>query len=129
MVAMKPLTRIYHPYWDWEEVEANMWGTVDNREKYLKKAIEFTGDHKLYGRFMLKVVDDWPLSCEHNLSNKTQNRKAWIGHAACALAMGCPEDIVREAWKYLTEDQQNKANQKALEAIETWENKQCQKQD
>lgn len=124
-----PLTRIYHPYWDWEEVEHNMWGVVDNRAHYLKKAIEFTGDHKLYGRFMMRVANEWTSSAEHNLSNKTQNRKAWIGHAACALAFQCPEDIVREAWRHLTEDQQIKANDQAKQAIEYWEKEQCQKQD
>lgn len=126
---MKRLTRIYHPYWEWEEVKANMWGGVSDRKRFLKRAIEFTGDHKLYGRFMVKVADQWNKSCEHNLSNATQNRRAWIGHAACALAFECPEDIVREAWKHLTEDQQYKANKKADEAIEYWENKQCQNEE
>lgn len=75
---------------------------------------------------MLQVADKWKYSCEHNLSNKTQNRKAWIGHAACALALGCPEDITREAWSYLTEEQQQRANDEAQKAIKYWENKQCQ---
>ncbi len=70
---------------------------------------------------MGRVVDEWKNSCEHNLTNKTQNRKAWIGHAACALAFNCPEDIVREAWGYLTEKQQIAANCKAVNAIEYWE--------
>lgn len=121
---MKPsIDRIYHPWWDWEEVDANMWGSVDDRAKYLQKAIEFTGDHQLYGRWMIKVVDRWKYSCEHNLSHKTQNRRAWIGHAAVAMALGCPEDIVRKAWGYLTEEQQVKANAKADEAIAYWEEK------
>ena len=120
------INRIYHPYWEWEEVDHNMWGAVNNKDKYLKKAIEFTGDHKLYGRFMMRVANEWVKSCEHNLSNIAQNRKAWIGHAACALALGCPEDITRKAWSYLTEEQQNNANRVAQEAIEYWEGKQCQ---
>jgi len=122
----RSIKRVYHPYWEWEEIDYNMWGTVDNRKAYLKKAIEFTGDHKKYGRFMLKVVEKWKKSCEHNLSNKTQNRKAWIGHAACALALGCPEDITREAWRYLSKEQQDKANREAEKAIEYWEESQCQ---
>lgn len=122
----RSIDRIYHPYWEWEEIDSNMWGTVSDRKKYLAKAIEFTGDHKLYGRWMINVTNKWVKSCEHNLSNKTQNRKAWIGHAACALAMGCPEDIVREAWKYLTDEQQRLANDQARIAIEYWENEVCQ---
>ena len=115
------IERIYHPYWQWEEVDSNMWGTVDDKKKYLDAAIEFTGDAELYGSWMVKVVRKWKYSCEHNLSNKTQNRQAWIGHAACALAMGCPENIIRSAWSYLSKEQQDEANAKADEAIQLWE--------
>lgn len=122
----KQSDRIYHPYWVWEEVEFNMWGKVKNKEELLKKAIEFTGNAELYGKYMMQVAKEWTNSCEHNLTNKEQNRKAWIGHAACALAFRCPEGIVREAWGYLTEEQQVAANQAAQNAIEWWE--QCQRE-
>lgn len=121
VTMMQLLDRVYHPYWKWEEVEKNMWGTVDNRERYLKWAIDFTGDHKKYGRFMIRVANEWKYSCEHNLSNTTQNRRAWIGHAACALANECPEDIVRQAWGHLTKEKQKLANSQADMAIEYWE--------
>jgi hypothetical protein len=107
------MKRIFHPYWKWEEVKHNMWGTVPTRDLYLQKAIKFTGDHILYGSFMKRVVNEWKYSCEHNLSDMTQNRKAWLGHAACALALLCPEDIVRSAWGFLTRTQQSKANWQA----------------
>lgn len=116
--------RIFHPYWLWEEIKFNMWGTVEDRKVFLQKAIEFTGDHEAYGASMMLVAQDWKYSCEHNLSDKQQNRQAWIGHAACALAIGCPEDIVREAWSYLTEEQQRLANLEADKAICFWERNQ-----
>lgn len=113
----------WHPYWNWEEVKFNMWGDVDNKKDWLQKAIEFTGNHKLYGSWMLKVANDWVKSCEHNLTKVGTNKKAWIGHAAVAYAIQCPEDIVRAAWSYLTEEQQILANNEALNAIKYWENK------
>lgn len=122
---MKPsINRVYHPYWLWEEVKFNMWGVAVDRIAQLDWAIKFTGDHEQYGKWMLKVVDDWPFSCAHNLSNTEQNRKAWIGHAACAYANRCPEDIVRSAWSRLTKEQQEQANAAAQTAIEYWESKQ-----
>lgn len=120
---MSHLIRKFHPYWKWEEVRHNMWGKVKQRNTYLSMAVIFTGNADLYGEWMRKVVDEWRFSCEHNLSNKEQNRKAWIGHAACALFFKCPEDVVREAWSHLSEDQQLAANNKAQEAIEYWEKK------
>jgi len=105
----------------WEEVKFNMWGNVSDKETWLKKAIDFTGDHVLYGSWMLKVIETMPYSCQHNLTKLDTNRKAWIGHAAVALAIQCPEDIVRQAWGYLSETQQNLANKEAQNAIDYWE--------
>lgn len=115
------INRVYHPYCDWEEISHNMWGTVSNRKSFLKKAIAFTGDSKKYGRFMRRVISEWPISCENALTDLTLNRSAWVGHAACALALGCPEDITREAWGHLTYEQQLLANREAKAAIEEWE--------
>ena len=121
MTQKNSIKRVYHPHWLWEEVSHNMWGVCSNKFEMLEWAIGFTGNADLYGSWMVKVVEDWQYSCEHNLSNKTQNRKAWIGHAACAYANKCPEDIVRRAWSHLTEKQQSEANAKADEAIALWE--------
>ncbi|MCK5617087.1 hypothetical protein KAR91_85280 [Candidatus Pacearchaeota archaeon] len=115
------IKRIYHPYWRWEECKYNMWGKVKGKKDWLQRAIEFTGDHLLYGQWMIKVVNDWKYSCEHNLSDRSQNRQAWIGHAAVAYAIQCPEDIVRQAWGFLTEEQQRLANDQADSAILLWE--------
>lgn len=114
--------RIFHHYKKWEEIKYNMWGTVKEKEKYLKKAIKFTGNHKLYGKYMMRVVKEWKFSCEHNLTDTSQNRQAWLGHAACALAFKCSEDIVRKAWRYLTDKQRDLANKQAENAILYWEN-------
>lgn len=117
------MKRVWHPYTKWEEVPAGMWRKVygAERELLLKSAIDFTGDAEKYGAAMLEVVNRWPLSCEHNLTDLGQNRRAWIGHAACCLAIGCPEDVTREAWGYLTEEQRVAADRKALAAILAWQ--------
>ena len=115
------IERVYHPVCDWEEVRHNMYGSVDNKKEWLKKAVKFTGDHALYGRFMMRVINEWPISCENALTDLNMNRKAWVGHAAVALAIGCPEDIVREAWGLLTDEQRILANNQAQRAIDEWE--------
>lgn len=114
------LKRVYHPVEDWEEIAHNMWGRVNNRAEMLKKAIEFTSNHKIYGQYMREVVETWPISCENALTDQNLNQKAWVGHAACALALGCPEDITRKAWGYLTDEQRFLANREAARAIARW---------
>lgn len=114
------LSRVWKPCNEWEELRFNMWGDVDDRQAYLQKAIEFTGNARLYGSFMERVVKEWPVSTENALTDQTLNKRAWVGHAACALAFGCPEDIVRQAWGYLSEEQRYLANQAADRAIALW---------
>lgn len=118
---MSTIPRVYHPYDRWEEVTAGMWSEVEDRKGWLARAIAFTGNHKLYGEYMMKVVVLWPISCENALTDTALNRKAWIGHAACALALGCPEDITREAWGHLTDEQRLLANEEADRAVRAWE--------
>lgn len=113
---------IWHPWWMLEEVKSNMWGDVQYKSTWLKIAIAFTGDADLYGSWMLKVVETWKYSCEHNLT-KPGDKRPWIGHAAVAMAIHCPEDIVRQAWGFLTPEQQERANKKAEEAIAFWRRK------
>ncbi len=112
--------RVYHPCHAWEEIKHGMWLDVDNKAEHLRKAIAFTGNHKLYGSYMMRVIVEWPISCENALTDSSLNQRAWIGHAACALAIGCPEDITREAWGHLTDEQRFLANKEADGAIRAW---------
>ena len=113
--------RVYHPWTEWEEVAHNMWGDVEDRSAALETAIEFTGNARLYGSYMMRVVSEWPISCENALTDYSLNRKAWIGHAAAALAHRIPEDITRLAWGKLSGEQQLLANKEAIKAISSWE--------
>jgi hypothetical protein len=124
-IATKSLKfkRVYRHYLEWEEVRYNMWGTVPDRKVFLEYAIQFTGDHHLYGSYMQLVVQQWPVSCENALTDESLSKKAWLGHAACALAFCCPEDIVRLAWGKLTDEQQLLANKEAARAIQIWEDR------
>ena len=115
------LERVWLPIDQWEEVPANMWGEVANKRLYLQRAVIFTGNHRLYGRYMQRVTREWPNSCVNALTDYNLNRRAWIGHAACALALRCPEDITRQAWGLLTDEQRTLANRQADRAICAWE--------
>lgn len=119
------IKRVWHHYLRWEDFIYGMWRTVSGNERkaLLERAVEFTGDDELYGHYMSDVIEKWPTGCEHNLSDTGSNRKAWLGHAACCLAFGCPEDVTREAWGYLSQEQQDAANFQAQKYIDIWEAK------
>jgi len=112
--------RIYHPISKWEEIGAGMWDKSKDRKSDLKRAIIFTGNHRLYGKYMMQVVNEWTFSCENSLTNTDINHKAFIGHCAAAKALRLPEDIVRQAWGLLTNEQRQKADMAAERAINWW---------
>jgi hypothetical protein len=117
------MKRVWHPYTKWEDWKAGMWRKVTPTEEaeYLLRAIAFTGDAPLYGSFMLRVVSEWPFSTEHNLTERSINRRAWVGHAAACLALGCPEYITRRAWWMLSQEQRDAADNQATFSIRQWE--------
>ena len=54
------------------------------------------------------------------MTSEATNHLAWIGHAACSLATGCPEYITRFAWGTLTQEQRDLANSEAENALSLW---------
>jgi len=120
---MPLIKRTYHPYWTWEEVEANMWGDVPNKEQATKECVLFMSDTESFYSQMMKVVENWKYSCEQNLSNVSSNRIAWLGQAACAYYLNCPAEITKNAWWMLDEEKRTMANECARAAIVSWERK------
>ncbi|RKZ99679.1 MAG: hypothetical protein DRQ42_07245 [Gammaproteobacteria bacterium] len=113
------MKRIYHPYWEWEEIHFNMWG--GSSDKAIADLVTFMSDTERFSKYMGRVCNEWTKSCEHNLTNFEQNRVAWLGQAACALWFKCPESIVRSAWSFLSSEDQQLANNEAEKHIQNWE--------
>jgi predicted phosphoadenosine phosphosulfate sulfurtransferase len=116
------MRQVFYHYKEWEDYKAGVWRSVPPPEakEYLEWAVDFTGDHERYGEAMMKVVNKWPKTTRHHLTNPNINQKAWLGHAACCFENYCPEYIVRQAWGMLTEQQQILANNAAKVAILAW---------
>lgn len=121
MKNLNKFKRVYKKYTEWEEIQFNMWGEVKNIKKATNKALKLISDHKLYGKYMSKVIKEWTISCENALTDYSINRRAWLGQAAVALALKIPEHITRTAWKDLTHEQQFLANKEAEYYIKSWE--------
>lgn len=116
----RQIKQVWRDVREWEEVAHNMWGEATDPKAALELAIAFTSDHILYGSYMTRVCAEWPISCENALTDPHLNHKAWLGHAACALAHGIPEDIVRKAWGHLTDEQKFLANKEAEREVAAW---------
>lgn len=117
------MNQVYTPYTKWECYKNGMWSKVDlsSEQKMLQIAIEFTSDHVLYGSAMREVAFAWKNSMLNFLTNKSINRRAYLGHCAVSFRLGIPEYIVRMAWKHLTPKQQQLADLVAERTIKEWE--------
>lgn len=117
------MKQVYLPYWKWECYKSGMWNKVSSAQEHemLKLAIEFTGNHILYGKAMKDVVFKWNNTMENHLTNVSINRKAFLGQCAVFFKYQIPEYIVRKAWKSLTIKQQILADNVAQQTIKEWE--------
>lgn len=100
-----------------------MWFKVDKSTeiKMLELAIKFTGNYIEYGKAMHEVVYIWQNTMLNHLTNKSINRRAFLGHCAVFYKHQIPEYIVRKAWKFLTKKQQILADNVAEKTIKEWE--------
>lgn len=123
------IKRIYHHFSKCEEFKSIMWQTslgIDKQEK-IQQCVRFMSDTDLFSAAMKLVVNEWPTSCEANLTNAGINQVAWLGQAAAAIAIECPEDITKESWGLLDNEKQVLANNAAKMHIKKWKDAHLEK--
>jgi len=114
--------RIFHTFDKWEAVPAGFFAPgVKGRTKDDCEAEygAFLSDSKAFAAGIEKVFKEWPNSCEHNLTNSSMNRIAWIGQAAACVARGLPSTY-RAGFAMLPIDKQTEANALALKYLNIW---------
>lgn len=118
------MTRIFHTYDKWECFPA---GFYENRPKdssltdneCRQQYAEFLRDIPRFEKAMAGVLENWPNSTEHYLSNERMNRIAWLGQAAMCYATGIPARY-SGGYQLLTEREKLAANTAALGSLNTW---------
>lgn len=117
--------RVYHHMDKMEEFHSSMWKQipVELREAAIEASAELMREADSFEIACRKAIDEWPNSAEANLTASVINHQAWIGHAACCINHGASEDLTRLAWRTLTQEEQDAANEAADRAIDYWEQK------
>lgn len=120
---MRKMERIYHTWDKWESFYSGFFNV--NPPKGLTKKdcerlyFELLSDPEEFGRVLGRVIEEWPYSCEHNLTNKTLNRIAWMGQAALSYKYQIPA-MFRGGYNLLSKEQQKTADEVALKYINIW---------
>lgn len=113
---------IWHPFHLWECYAAGMYNysegptLEDGKEMYRR----FLSDAGLFEDAALRVVSDWPISCDHFLTKDAMNKIAWMGQASMCLHSGLSRKY-RGGFHLLSASEKNKANAVAWMAIKQWE--------
>lgn len=114
--------RIFHTYEKWECYKAGFYNTTKDgwTTPQCEKAYrDLLRDIPRFSEILGKIIVEWKHSCEHYLTNTAMNRVAWLGQAALCYAHGIPSTF-RAGFHLLTEEQQAKANDVALEYLNKW---------
>lgn len=119
------IKQIFVPYWKWECYKSKMYNKISKEDEDIKKELCFNlmNDTKEFSRSMSDVVKLWNLTMLNHLSNKSLNRKAFVGQCACYYKHQIPEYIARQVWKSLTKEKSILANNEAIKHIKRWEYK------
>lgn len=114
--------RIFHVHEKWEAISYDFFAT--NHRKWSKIQCEHKYrvlmiDLDEFEDILIKVITEWKNSCEHNLTNKSLNRIAWLGQAAMSYKYRIPS-IYSSGWQLLNADEQHNANIVALGVLNLW---------
>ena len=119
------MKRIYHPYTEWEDFKAGFYSDYSKSElNDFNESVRFVfSSAEKTEQWMNNVTIHWVKSCEHNLTNTSMNRVAWLGQAACCYYGGVPCKATMFLWKFLDEKIQKRSDKIAIKVIREWEQK------
>lgn len=115
----------FDKYTNWEDFKNGMFDVSNIIDKHTKVigAIDILTNPEKFSDILNKLVHDWPVSSKINLSNSQQNRRAWLGAAACSYEYKTPEYLTRIAWSLINKEHQDEANAVAESVILEYEKK------
>lgn len=120
------MKRVFHHYEKWEEYHSGMWRNVPTNERdyFAQNVRAIITNPVSFRASMMRAIEEWPISCEHNLTaGRGINRSAWLWHAGACIATSASEDITRSVWHQITKEQQSIADSIAAECVMEWERK------
>lgn len=116
---------MFHPWHEWECFKNGFYAsrTPSNYTpaQARKMYAAFLKDTVRFRKVIKKVFKQWPMSCEHFLTDPHINRIAWLGQASMCIETKIPS-IYRGGFFLLTSKQQRAANETAREMLERWVN-------
>ncbi len=118
------MKRIFHPWDKWEDYRHNFYGGVRtdySKDNTLELYAKFLRDLPAFEAALKTITTQWVHSCEHNLTNVSMNRIAYLGQASCALVYGVPHSLSMGGYNLLTDEEKTAADAMAQKYLSLWE--------
>lgn len=114
--------RIYHPFNLWEDHKHGFYDNCSGevKKEKLQKVVDFFNDPNKTYEFMERVLVEWKYSVEHNLTNNSMNKIAYLGQSAVCLCYSVPSTVTMEGWSLLSKDTQTTANSIAITLLKKY---------
>lgn len=116
------MDRVWHPYYLWEDYKNGFFKseTELSKEEQIELSKKLFQDKKEFNNILQKVIKEWVYSCEHNLTNESLNKIAWLGQASCSYKYKISNDISREGYNLLSKKEKQEADKIAEKALTRW---------
>ncbi len=115
--------RVFHEWSKWECYPAGFYSdkppsgmTAEQCEIAYR---DFLSDLQRFESSLSKLLESWPTSCEHYLTNERMNRIAWLGQASMCLDTGVPSRFCG-GYNLLSEEGKVAADTMALKYLNIW---------
>lgn len=114
--------QIYHHYEMWEDWKHGFYDNCSGEEAKKKSNLvkEMFNSEHLTREYMNRVIEEWVFSCEHNFTNNSMNKIAYLGQAACCIYGGVPNTITMSTWSELDKEVRDRSDKIAKEVINKW---------
>ncbi len=117
------MNRIYHTWDKWECYPSGFYETKPPKNMTVEQAkrayAEFLACDWKFAAAADWLIVTWKNSCEHYLTNEKMNRIAWVGQASMCIDSGVSKCFCG-GYFLLSQEQRDRADQIALDAINKW---------
>ena len=113
--------QIFHHYEKWEDWKAGMYRQCQYDNQLIDDAKSLLSSPHEFLKAGREMVASWKYAAEQNLTDKSQNRQAWVGQASCCFKCGVPEHLTRMAWREIENSIRVTANEIADIIIDEFE--------
>lgn len=121
---MPKIKQVFHNHDLWEDYKAGFYGyDFDDYELKHELSKDLLGSAEHFKEVALQMIEKWPYACEHNLTDPSVNKIAYIGQASCCFNHGAPSELVKKAWWEIPEKNRNEADNVAREVLNIWKEK------